>query len=245
MSKAIKFFVLILISGYTTVNMAAIYVTHTNIWTTTFWVGEPASNANGGITNVASAWDEEWQASFGGFDDPNNRNGFQPAAFIPKQNPFYFALPYNDIDDNGARKTNLPAIVAAWADGNTDIYSSVLQGRWIKITNQLGLEAYAQWQDVGPFGEDDEAYVFGNSTAVPNNSINNHAGLDLSPATRDFLGLTGLDQVDWQFVDEADVPNGEWTTNFLKVSAVPIPASIFIFAPALIGLLGLRRKARA
>ena len=36
------------------------------------------------------------------------------------------------------------------------------------------------------------------------------AGLDLSPALRDYLGLSGMDRVDWQFVEEADVPPGPW-----------------------------------
>lgn len=68
--------------------------------------------------------------------------------------------------------------------------------------------AYAQWEDVGPFEVDDADYVFGNSR--PKNKINNNAGLDVSPAVRDYLGLEDIDIIDWQFVDFKDVPKGAW-----------------------------------
>jgi hypothetical protein len=62
-------------------------------WTTMFWVGEPSGKENKFIPNTCSYWDDNWQEHFGGIDDPLHRNGFYPAAFTPKQNPFYFALP--------------------------------------------------------------------------------------------------------------------------------------------------------
>lgn len=71
-----------------------------------------------------------------------------------------------------------------------------------------GKTAYVQWEDVGPFGEDDSGYVFGN--AAPKSSENKNSGIDVSPAARDYLGLTGMDKVDWQFVDFKDVPDGVW-----------------------------------
>jgi len=57
-------------------------------------------------------------------------------------------------------------------------------------------------------GEDDKAYVFG--TSQPQNTVNDNAGLDVSPAVRDYLGLNDIDKTDWQFVDEEDVPDGPW-----------------------------------
>ena len=69
-------------------------------------------------------------------------------------------------------------------------------------------EAYAQWEDTGPFVEDDGDYVFGD--AEPANHEFDGAGLDLSPAMRDYLGLKEHDYVDWQFVDYDDVPDGPW-----------------------------------
>lgn len=80
------------------------YPQHTNIMASMFYVGEPANEDNGYIQNRDSTWDEEWMEHYGGIDTPNARNGWRPAAFTPKENPFYVALPYNDLDDNGNRK---------------------------------------------------------------------------------------------------------------------------------------------
>lgn len=183
------------------------YPLHKNIITTTFWVGEEATQDNRNISNLPSAWDEEWMDNFGGVDDPEKRNGFYPADFIPKENPFYFALPYNDLDSDGERKKDAVKIVY-WADEkiwNKD--QSMLKNRWIKIIKDDKV-AYAQWEDVGPFGEDDGDYVFG--TKAPRSQENNNAGLDVSPAVTDYLNLDGEESVDWQFVKESDVPEGPW-----------------------------------
>ena len=47
--------------------------------------------------------------------------------------------------------------------------------------------AYAQWEDCGPFRTDHFQYVFQNERPKPN--LNRGAGLDVSPAVRDYLGL--------------------------------------------------------
>jgi hypothetical protein len=169
------------------------YLLHKDITVTIFWIGEEGTDENGYIPNSQSAWDSNWKDHYGGIDDPYNRNGFYPKDFIPKENPFYFALPYNDFDENGNRKSSK----------NESIYKN----KWIKIIKGHKI-AYAQWEDVGPFEEDDFDYVFGESN--PKNKING-AGLDVSPSVRDYLGLEDVDIVDWQFVDFKDVPKGSWT----------------------------------
>ena len=68
--------------------------------------------------------------------------------------------------------------------------------------------AYAQWEDAGPFRTDHWQYVFGNERPKPN--LNKGAGLDVSPAVRDFLGLGDTDVTDWRFVDFAEIPHGPW-----------------------------------
>jgi hypothetical protein len=40
--------------------------------------------------------------------------------------------------------------------------------------------------------------------------LNRGAGLDVSPAVRDYLGLQPTDVTDWRFVDTADVSPGPW-----------------------------------
>ena len=185
----------------------SIYPLHKNITTTFFWAGEEAGEDNKNISNLPSAWDEQWVKHFGGVDSPHKRSGFFPASFIPKENPFYFALPYNDFDEDGNRKQEVSKIVPWARKQKWGENESVLKNQWIKISKG-GKVAYAQWQDVGPFKEDDAAYVFGR--ALPKSKINNNAGLDVSPAVRDYLGLADIDSVDWQFVDERQVPQGPW-----------------------------------
>jgi len=169
------------------------YPLHANIVATTFWVGEASSEDNKYISNFASAWDDNWMNDYGGIDDPQNRNDYYPAQFIPLENPFYFALPYNDFDENGSKKDN-------------DL-KFLLKNRWIKIIYQ-GKTAYAQWEDVGPIESNDIAYIFGNKT--PKSDFNNHAGLDVSPAVRDYLGLSGDNIVSWKFIEQNSVPSGPW-----------------------------------
>ena len=40
--------------------------------------------------------------------------------------------------------------------------------------------------------------------------MNRGAGLDVSPAVRDFLGMGSTDVTDWKFVDFEEVPTGPW-----------------------------------
>ena len=183
------------------------YLIHKNISTTYFWAGEEAGKDNKNISNLPSAWDEQWVKHFGGVDDPNKRNGYVVASFSPKENSFYFALPYNDFDENGDRKKDVNKVIPwasskKWADSE-----SICKNQWIKISKG-GRTAYAQWQDVGPFGEDDSLYVFGGK--APKSKTNEEAGLDVSPAIRDFLGLNDIDRTDWQFVEASQVPDGPW-----------------------------------
>jgi hypothetical protein len=76
------------------------------IVSTVFWVGE----VGGGPANTRSAWDPNWEGSYGGVDDPVRRSGFEPVAFRPLQNPFYVALPYCDMRA-GRLKPEAPKVV--------------------------------------------------------------------------------------------------------------------------------------
>ncbi|MDD5397003.1 MAG: hypothetical protein PHW24_03005 [Candidatus Moranbacteria bacterium] len=183
------------------------YPVHQNISTTYFWVGEEADADNKNISNSPSAWDEQWATHFGGVDDPKKRNGFVVAKFVPKENSFYFALPYNDFDENGNRKKDVNSVIPWASSKKWGATESIVKNQWIKITKG-GKTAYAQWEDVGPFKEDDQAYVFG--SARPKSKTNDNAGLDVSPAVKDFLGLGDVDKTDWQFVDAQQVPDGPW-----------------------------------
>jgi len=172
---------------------------------TVFWIGEQASETNP-VSNIVSAWDLDWVSHYGGADDPINRTNFFPAGFVPKRNPFYVALPYNDVDDLHTMPE--AALVIPWfkesfvRDGQ-----SVCKGRWVAIRHGRRI-CYAQWEDVGPFQSDHWQYVFGAERPRPNR--NNDAGLDVSPAVRDYLGISGIDVCDWKFVNVYEVPDGPW-----------------------------------
>ena len=178
------------------------------IVTTVFWIGERPTE-NNPIPNRASSWDKEWSKSYGGFDDPSpaRRSDYIPVKFTPRQNPFYCALPYNDKVANGHRP-EASRVVPWFKDAYQGPGVSVCKDRWIAVRKGNKI-AYAQWEDAGPFRTDHWQYVFGNERPKPN--LNRGAGLDVSPAVRDYLGLSETDVTDWQFVDFKDVPRGPWS----------------------------------
>ena len=178
------------------------------IVTTVFWIGEKPTE-NNPVPNRSSSWDKEWSKSYGGLDDPNpaRRQDYTPVKFTPRQNPFYCALPYNDKAASGHRP-EAPRVVPWFKEAYQGPGVSVCKGRWIAIRKGNKI-AYAQWEDAGPFRTDHWQYVFGNERPKPN--LNKGAGLDVSPAVRDYLGLDETDVTDWQFVDFKDVPRGPWS----------------------------------
>jgi len=183
------------------------YPWKTNIVTTVFWVGELPTQ-NNPVPNTKSSWDTEWVHNFGGYDDPDasGRRGYIPARFIPRQNPFYIALPYNDVT-LGRTKPEAPRVIPWFRDEFERAGKTVCKSRWLVVRHR-GREAYAQWEDCGPFRTDHWQYVFGNQRPLPN--LNQGAGLDISPAVRDYLGMKGKDVADWRFVEFKEVPRGPW-----------------------------------
>ncbi|MEP6937493.1 MAG: hypothetical protein ABI871_05430 [Chthoniobacterales bacterium] len=179
------------------------------IVTTIFWIGENAGG-NNPVPNHASCWDKNWGRNYGGFDDPNpeHRRGLVPSKFVPRQNPFYCALPYNDKASTGHRP-EAPQVVPWFREAYQGPAVSTCKDRWVCIRkgNKIG---YAQWEDAGPFRTDHWQYVFGAERPKPN--LNKGAGLDVSPAVRDYLGLSEPDLTDWKFVDFSEVPPGPWST---------------------------------
>jgi hypothetical protein len=178
------------------------------IVTTVFWIGEKPT-ANNPVPNRSSSWEKNWTQSYGGYDDPNpaRRNDFAPAKFTPRQNPFYVALPYNDKSINGHRP-EAPRVVPWFKEAYQSPAISTCKGRWLAI-RKGNKTVYAQWEDAGPFRTDHWQYVFGNERPKPN--LNRGAGLDVSPAVRDYLGMQDTDVTDWKFVDFSEVPRGPWS----------------------------------
>mgnify|MGYP000439294172 CR=1 FL=1 len=178
-----------------------------NITATVFWVGENACPANP-VHNHSSSWDKNWKKSYGGVDHPYKRKGFHPVGFTPKMNPFYIALPYNDIARKGYGHRKEASRVIWWF---TQDYKgrakSVCKGKWVAV--KFGDKiCYAQWEDCGPFFTDDWEYVFRGK--VPKQNRNQNAGIDISPAVRDYLGVKSGEQVSWKFVEELEIVQGPW-----------------------------------
>jgi hypothetical protein len=178
---------------------------HKNIVTTVFWIGERAKPNSGWSDNHMSAWDHHWKENYGGMDSPIYRKGYFPAKFAPKQNPFYVALPFNDIS-NPDYLEMCPILQYFKFKKNSQI-KSVCKNRWIEI-KEGDRVCYAQWQDVGPVFTDDYKYVFRGQR--PRAHGQDMAGIDVSPAVRDYLDFPGTTRTDWRFVDEQDVPEGPW-----------------------------------
>jgi hypothetical protein len=186
------------------------YPWKSNIVTTIFWIGEKPSE-NNPVPNRASSWDKEWTKNYGGMDDPApaHRSNYMPVKFTPGLNPFYCALPYNDKAKEGHRP-EASRVVPWFNETYQGPAVSTCKGRWIAI-RKGNRTAYAQWEDAGPFRTDHWQYVFGNERPKPN--LNKGAGLDVSPAVRDYLGLQPTDVTDWRFVEFSEVPRGPWSTH--------------------------------
>jgi hypothetical protein len=135
------------------------YTWKVEIATTIFWIGEKAP-ANNPISNNQSAWDASWISSYGGIDTPisEERSNFAPSSFIPRQNPFYVALPYNDVEDHHT-KPEAARVVPWYHSSFSRDGQSVCKGRWVEIRHGNKV-CYAQWEDVN-------AAVTRNPTGIP------------------------------------------------------------------------------
>ncbi len=204
-----------------------LYPWKTHVTSTIFWVGEQPSGRN--LTpNHKSSWDQNWAENFGGYDDPDPANRianhstgeFRPKKFIPKLNPFYIALPYNDVQGWGRHKPEASRVIPWFSRMRPEPGKTVCKGRWVQIYNG-NRSCYAQWEDCGPWETDDWEFVFGNKP--PKTKENGAAGIDLSPSIRDYLGLRSGQKVHWRFVEAGQVPYGPWKKYGLEVPGVKTP----------------------
>jgi hypothetical protein len=176
-----------------------------------------------------STFDGDWLGSYGGCDGVQTgtecrterrtaSNGYFPTRMTPRENPFYLDLPYDDVNDatGFARRGRVVPWAAdtGYAERVGDPEASLMKNRWVRLRRGSAV-CYGQIEDAGPGQYHDEAYVFGSDDRRPANARFNGAGLDVSPALNGCLGFAELDGdsdlVDWQFVEEADVPVGPWT----------------------------------
>ena len=204
-----------------------LYPWKTFVTCTIFWIGEQPSARNP-TPNCKSSWDQQWSANFGGYDDPepanrlaNHTTGeFRPKNFVPKLNPFYIALPYNDVLGYGKHKPEARRVIPWFSRMRPEPGKTVCKGRWVQIYSG-SRSCYAQWEDCGPWATDDWEFVFGGKP--PKTTENGAAGIDLSPSIRDYLGLSSGQKVHWRFVEAGQVPYGPWKKYGLETPAANNP----------------------
>ncbi len=207
-----------------------LYPWKTRVTCTIFWIGEQPSDRNP-TPNNKSSWDQQWSVNYGGCDDPdpskrvaNHTTGeFRPKGFVPKLNPFYVALPYNDVLCSGQHKLEASRVIPWFSRLNPEPGKTVCKGRWVQIYNG-SRSCYAQWEDCGPWVTDDWEFVFGNKP--PKTTQNGAAGIDLSPSIRDYLGLISGQKVHWRFVEAGQVPYGPWKKYGQETPAEVDPKSL-------------------
>jgi hypothetical protein len=173
-----------------------IYPWKVNVAAVQFWIGE-----NG---EKASAWVPDWVGENGGSDNPENRNGYAAGGFASRANPFYVALPFDDLAHPDLAQKWLPHGWARAPRNGKPV--SACKDRWVELKNARGTVCYAQWEDAG--AKTDEAeYVLGGAAAPKAAG----PGIELSPAVATYLGLPGNAMtVAWRFVEDAEVRPGAW-----------------------------------
>ena len=205
------------------------YPWHTAIVSTTFWVGEIFDPSAPDGSQVYSTYDALWEQHYGGCDgvvvngacqtEPRTAaNNYFPTHMVPRENPFYLDLPFDDLNDAKAFAERCQVIPWAndpgYAGHCSDPQFSYMKNRWVKIVGPNGKTCYGQIEDAGPGQYHDATYVFGTTDARPANTKYNGAGMDVSPALNGCLGFAELngdtDKVSWQFVDDSAVPPGPW-----------------------------------
>ena len=107
-----------------------------------------------------------------------------------------------------------------WKNSENWDGKSMVKARWIRVRWNGGPWVYAQWADAGPYFYDDADYVFGDGSTKAANMEHRvddpYAGIDLSPSVMKKLGVNigsegdQADNIDWQFVNFEDVPDGPW-----------------------------------
>ena len=179
----------------------------TNVGTIVFWVGEEQS-AGKTSPQHQSVWDKDWLKNFGGVDTPESaaRHDYIPVSFVPGQNPFYCALPYNDVE-HGQFKPEAPTVIPWFKQ---DIRSRVnLCARIAGSPYARGIESATRNGKIAArFAPTISTDVFQNER--PTQNASHDAGLSVSPAVRDHLGLAPAEVTDWRFVEVSDVPPGPW-----------------------------------
>lgn len=124
--------------------------------------------------------------------------------------------------------------------------SSLISGATSKISFDVSA-VYDAGTEVNDFATSAGNPIFGiapgqtgpNQGADENGVVTRVGGL----AFASFLNASGVDTAAFNFDNYSSIATIELSVLTDNVSAVPVPAAAFLFAPALLGFIGLRRKA--
>lgn len=192
------------------------------------WIGADYNTSVAPRVKIPTGWKSESAETFGGIDRPESENRiadhktgeFRPKAFIPKLNPFYIALPYNDLMPAGDRKPEASRVIPWYDREPPPPGESACKGRWLQIYYN-NRSCFAQWQDVHPHSPNDWQYVFGSRSAESFGS--GRPAIRVAPAVRDYLSLPKDGVVHWRFVDAYQVPHGPWKKYGTLSASSPMP----------------------
>ena len=163
------------------------YPWKTNIVTTVFWIGEQPT-ANNPVPNNEKFLGCELDLQLRRLRQPGcleSRATTSRSLSSRGRIRFMCALPYNDVT-HGQFKPEAALVIPWFKQSYTEPGQIGLQGSLARDPQRQSV-CYAQWEDCGPFRTDHFQYVFQNERPKPN--LNRGAGLDVSPAVRDYLGL--------------------------------------------------------
>ena len=196
---------------------ARTYPVHAQVPASVFRVGVEVPGRGDDGQSLRSGWDRNWAAHFGGCDGYGSVGAacrsdlaartppdWFPVALLPKENPYYVGLPYNDLGDRAGRAAIPWARDPGFAEHLGNPSFSLIKNRWVQVTGRTG-SCYAQVEDTGP-GPSDAGYVLRGARPAHTPAIN------LSPALARCVGVldaAAASLVDWAFVDRP--PAGPWT----------------------------------
>jgi hypothetical protein len=192
------------------------YPLHRAVPASVFRIGAVVPREGVDGQSLQSGWDRDWARHYGGCDgfgpvglwcasDLTDRTGpdWFPVGMVPKENPYYVGLPYNDLLDISGRGAIPWARDPGYAEHLGDERFSLVKNRWVQVTGPAGT-CSGQVEDTG-LGTD-PGYVLG--AAAPQRT----PAINLSPALAGCVGITdasAVTAVDWAFVDRP--APGPWT----------------------------------
>ena len=185
------------------------YPWKTDIVTTVFWIGEHADREQSRSESQEFLGLATGRAITAVTTAPIPHGGTTTSRSISSRGRIRFtvALPYNDVT-HGQFKPE----ARDWSFRGFDRHSCSRGIRFAKIAGSRSAEAIGSATRNGK--------IVGRSAPTISNTfsrtnarrpnLNHGAGLDVSPAVRDYLGLRTDVLTDWQFVEVRDVPPGPW-----------------------------------